>query len=147
MTDGGDFDLDQFKATYFEECNELIADAEDYLTAIKSDPQNVQQDDLHGIFRAVHSIKGGAGAFNFTQLVAFAHVYETLLDSMRDGRVAVTEEASLQLLLANDVLANLITAAQDPSGVVPAITKPKKPATRSLTHFRVVSFPLIFKVW
>lgn len=113
MNTGDSFNLDQFKATYFEECSDLLAAAEDRLSAIQANPYDIDTDDLHAIFRAIHSIKGGAGAFDFTQLVGFAHVYETLLDSMREGLVAVTEEAIAQLFAANDVLANLVQAAQD----------------------------------
>ncbi|WP_420549812.1 chemotaxis protein CheA [Curvivirga sp.] len=113
MSDLGDFNLDQFKATYFEECNELLADAETRLMSLQQNPDSAEPEDLHAIFRAVHSVKGGGGAFNFDQLVHFAHIYEALLDSMREGKVAVTEEVVDLLLSANDVLNNLIQAAQD----------------------------------
>ncbi|MDX1739181.1 MAG: Hpt domain-containing protein, partial [Alphaproteobacteria bacterium] len=113
MSDLGDFNLDQFKATYFEECNELLADAETRLMALQQDPENAELEDLHAIFRAVHSVKGGGGAFNFEQLVHFAHIYEALLDSMREEKIAVTEEVVDLLLSANDILNKLIQAAQE----------------------------------
>ena len=37
------------------------------------------EETINSIFRAVHTIKGGAGAFGFTQLIAFSHIQETLL--------------------------------------------------------------------
>ena len=113
MSDLGDFNLDQFKATYFEECSELLADSETRLMSLQQDTDNADPEDLHAIFRAVHSVKGGGGAFNFEQLVHFAHIYEALLDSMREERVAVTAEVVDLLLSANDVLNNLIQAAQE----------------------------------
>ena len=113
MSDAGDFGLEQFKVTYFEECVELLADAEARLMTVQQNIGNVDVEDLHAIFRAVHSVKGGGGAFNFTQLVNFAHIYETLLDLMREGHVAVTEEVVELMLSATDVLNNLITAAQN----------------------------------
>ena len=42
---------------------------------------------VNAVFRAVHSIKGGAGAFGLDALVHFAHVFETTLDEMRAGRL------------------------------------------------------------
>lgn len=113
MSDLGDFNLDQFKETYFEECNELLADAETRLMSLQQNPEEAELDDLHAIFRAVHSVKGGGGAFNFEQLVHFAHIYEALLDSMREEKVAVTQEAVDILLSANDILNNLIIAARE----------------------------------
>ena len=78
-------DLAEFKQTYFQECEELLADLEGQLTAL----QDGETDDeiLNAAFRAIHSIKGGAGAFGFTQLVSFAHVFETVLDLMREHRL------------------------------------------------------------
>ncbi|WP_120498005.1 chemotaxis protein CheA [Kiloniella sp. EL199] len=108
-----DFDLDQFKATYFEECAELLIDAETRLADLQHNPENVDAEDLNAIFRVVHSVKGGAGAFSFDQLVGFAHIYEALLDRMRQGQIQITEEIVSLLLTANDILTNLIQAAQD----------------------------------
>ncbi|WP_419903928.1 chemotaxis protein CheA [Kiloniella sp.] len=108
-----DFDLDQFKNTFFEECAELLIDAETRLADLHHNPENVDVEDLNAIFRVVHSVKGGAGAFSFDQLVGFAHIYEALLDKMRQGEIGITEELVGLLLAANDVLTNLIQAAQD----------------------------------
>ena len=113
MSDAGDFDLEQFKVTYFEECVELLADAEARLMSVQQNIGNVDVEDLHAIFRAVHSVKGGGGAFNFTQLVHFAHIYETLLDLMREGHVAVTAEVVDLMLTATDMLNSLVNAAQN----------------------------------
>ncbi|MEH6632458.1 MAG: chemotaxis protein CheA [Halopseudomonas aestusnigri] len=108
-----DFDLDQFKNTFFEECAELLIDAETRLADLHHNPENVDVEDLNAIFRVVHSVKGGAGAFSFDQLVGFAHIYEALLDKMRQGEIGITEELVGLLLAANDVLTSLIQAAQD----------------------------------
>ncbi|KKJ75302.1 chemotaxis protein CheA [Kiloniella litopenaei] len=108
-----DFDLDQFKATYFEECAELLIDAETRLADLQHNPESVDAEDLNAIFRVVHSVKGGAGAFSFDQLVGFAHIYEALLDRMRQGEIQITEDIVTLLLSANDILTNLIQAAQN----------------------------------
>ena len=63
-------DLDDFKATYFDECSELLLDLEEQFAAIQSGDRSA--DRLNAVFRAIHSIKGGGGAFGFSELVAFA---------------------------------------------------------------------------
>ncbi len=68
---------------------------------------------VNAVFRAVHSIKGGAGAFSLDDLVRFAHVFETALDHVRAGRLAATPEVLKIKLRAADVLADLVRAARD----------------------------------
>ena len=70
-------------------------------------------DTVNAVFRAVHSVKGGAGAFKFADLVAFAHTFETLMDKIRSGSV-VAEHAVVKVLLrAADKLADLVSASRD----------------------------------
>jgi len=106
-------DLAQFKQTFFEECGELLGDLEIMLMDLQGNPENATTDDLNAIFRAVHSIKGGAGAFGFTQLVTFAHTFETLLDGMREGNVPVTLGCVEELIRATDILCDLVNAAKE----------------------------------
>ncbi len=103
-------DLEDFKSTYFEECAELITELEEQFAIIEAGDRT--PDRLHAVFRAVHSIKGGGGAFGFGALVAFAHAYETLLDKMRDGRVELTDSAVALCVRANDIISDLVTAAR-----------------------------------
>src|SRR5579862_730809 len=102
--------LDKFKNTYFEECAELLDALNSHLTSIEE--ERTDGDTLHAIFRAVHSIKGGAGAFSFNRLVAFAHAFETLLDMVRDGRVAVTPDLIALFHRAADKLSDMVEAAR-----------------------------------
>ncbi|KQT48074.1 chemotaxis protein CheA [Devosia sp. BK] len=103
-------DLDDFKATYFDECSELMNELEEQFAAIESGERDA--DRLNAVFRAIHSIKGGAGAFGFSGLVGFAHAYETLLDYVRDGRVEMTDDVVTLCIRANDIVADFINAAQ-----------------------------------
>lgn len=103
-------ELDAFKATYFEECAELLTELEELFATIEAGDRSAER--LNAIFRAVHSIKGGAGAFGFTGLVAFAHAYETLLDRVRSGRVRLSEPVTALCLRANDILADFVRAAR-----------------------------------
>jgi two-component system chemotaxis sensor kinase CheA len=103
-------DLDDFKATYFDECSELLLDLEEQFAAIEAGDRSA--DRLNAVFRAIHSIKGGAGAFGFTDLVAFAHAYETLLDHVRDGRIELAEIVTALCIRANDLVADFVNAAK-----------------------------------
>ncbi len=103
-------DLDDFKATYFDECNELLSDLEEQFVAIEEGDHST--DRLHAAFRAIHSIKGGAGAFGFTGLVNFAHEFETLLDFMRNDKVEMSDDVVALCIRANDIVADYVEAAR-----------------------------------
>ncbi|WP_199899484.1 Hpt domain-containing protein [Sneathiella glossodoripedis] len=104
-------DYAQFKATYFAECAELLADVETQLSELNEGSGDPEV--LHAIFRAVHSIKAGAGAFKFTQLATFSHEFEALLDRMRDGRIQVTEPGVNLLFRSTDILSAMVEAAEN----------------------------------
>jgi two-component system chemotaxis sensor kinase CheA len=77
---------------------------------------NLQQGDdesINAIFRAAHSIKGGAGTFGFNEVTEFTHLVETLLDEMRDGRREVNQPDIELLLVSVDCLRILIEAIRD----------------------------------
>src|SRR5690606_40734946 len=103
-------DLDDFKVTYFDECSELLTELEEQFAAIEAGERDA--DRLNAVFRAIHSIKGGAGAFGFSALVGFAHAYETLLDYVRDGRVEMSDDVVALCIRANDIVADHVKAAQ-----------------------------------
>ncbi len=102
--------LEQIKQTFFQECAELLADLEAGLLALQAgegDP-----DTINAVFRAVHSVKGGAGAFALEDLVGFAHVFETTLDDLRSGRLQVDATVLQVLLQSADLLTDLVAAAK-----------------------------------
>ncbi|WP_229266649.1 chemotaxis protein CheA [Leptospira sp. severe_002] len=102
--------LDQLKQTFFDECAEAMQNMEAGLTEAREGTGN--DDTINGVFRAVHSVKGGAGIFGFEDLVNFAHVFETVLDALRAGKLAVTPEVIDVLLPAGDVLSDLVTMSR-----------------------------------
>jgi two-component system, chemotaxis family, sensor kinase CheA len=104
-------DLDDFKATYFDECSELLLELEEQFAAIEDGDRS--SDRLNAVFRAIHSIKGGGGAFGFSGLVAFAHAYETLLDHVRDGRIELSEPVARLCIRSNDIVADFVAAAKN----------------------------------
>ncbi|WDR01494.1 Hpt domain-containing protein [Devosia algicola] len=103
-------DLDEFKATYFDECSELLSELEEIFALIEVGDRDSAR--INAAFRAVHSIKGGAGAFGFGALVAFAHGYESLMDQVRDGRVLLSDDVVALCIRANDLLADFVGAAR-----------------------------------
>jgi two-component system, chemotaxis family, sensor kinase CheA len=113
--DWGGSEFAQFRDTYFAECEQMLADLEERLGRLRSEPGN--REELNAVFRAVHSIKAGAGAFNLTRLVRFSHGCEALLDGLREGRIAADERVSRLLVRAADVLAELVEAARQERSV------------------------------
>jgi len=109
MTDGVD-PFEAIKATFFQECDELLADLEGGLLAIESGSDDTET--VNAVFRAVHSIKGGAGAFGLDDLVRFAHVFETLLDEIRAGRKPADDPTVKTLLRAADLLSDHVSCAR-----------------------------------
>jgi len=107
---GGSGEFEQFRQTFFEECSELLADLDAQLGAMKRG--EADREALNAIFRAVHSIKAGAGAFGFRQLVDFAHRFEAVLDLLREGKLAENARLVAILVASSDVLASLVEAAQ-----------------------------------
>nr|WP_301340840.1 chemotaxis protein CheA [Azospirillum brasilense] len=103
--------MSRFKQTYFDESAELLEVAESGL--LRLTPGEVDSDEVNAIFRAVHSIKGGGGAFGFTELVAFAHEFETVMDGVRNNTVPVTTELVDTLIRANDLLGQMLAYARE----------------------------------
>ena len=104
-------DLDQFKQTYITECLELLVEMEERLLGLDLESPDIEQ--VNAIFRCAHSIKGGSGAFGFDYITNFTHVLEALLDSMREGKVAVSREAVDTLLKSADIVTQMVHAARD----------------------------------
>ncbi|WP_426010993.1 chemotaxis protein CheA [Caulobacter sp. DWR2-3-1b2] len=103
-------ELEAIKVTFFQECEELLADLEGGLLTMQDG--NEDSDTVNAVFRAVHSIKGGAGAFGLEPLVRFAHVFETLLDALRSNEIPSSPDLTALLLRASDVLADHVNAAR-----------------------------------
>ena len=98
------------RETFFQECEEQLGELEVGLVAMENgdaDPETV-----NAVFRAVHSIKGGAGAFKLDRLVRFAHTFETTLDLIRSDKLAPSSAVLKTMLRSADVLADLVKAAR-----------------------------------
>ena len=95
-------DMSQFFQVFFDETEELLAEMEKLLLAV--DVSAPDAEDLNAIFRAAHSIKGGAATFGITDLTEVTHVLETLLDRIRKGEMALMAEHVDAFLSAKDIL-------------------------------------------
>lgn len=114
-------DMNEIKEIFFQECEEQLAELESGLLKLNDgdrDPETV-----NAVFRAVHSIKGGAGAFGLDDLVAFAHVFETTLDCVRSNKLEPTQDVLKVMLKSADVLADLTNAARDGGSVEDSRTR------------------------
>lgn len=104
-------DLSQFHQVFFEESFEGLDSMEGGLLDLNPDDFDVET--INTIFRAAHSIKGGAGTFGFQVVADFTHVVETLLDEIRAGSRAL-EASHVDLLLRSvDCLREIMQALQD----------------------------------
>lgn len=77
----GDFDLSQFYQIFFEEAGENLDLMEQML--LNMDLETADDEELNGIFRCAHSVKGGAATFGFTDVAELTHQMESLLDKLR----------------------------------------------------------------
>ena len=85
-------DVTKFHQTFFEESLEGLELMESGLLELEVGADNNEA--INQIFRAAHSIKGGAGTFGFTAVTDFTHLLETLLDRRRSGQAEITQEIS-----------------------------------------------------
>ncbi|PJF11143.1 chemotaxis protein CheA [Pseudorhodobacter sp. MZDSW-24AT] len=102
---------------FFVEADELLSALEEGLRAIQTGAHDT--DTVNAVFRAVHSIKGGAGAFDLKALVGFAHRFETVLDALRAGKLQPEPALLGGLLHASDHLADMISAARQGNATDP----------------------------
>ncbi|NIE66630.1 Hpt domain-containing protein, partial [Burkholderia sp. Ax-1719] len=101
-------DITQFYQTFFDEADELLAQMEQLLLNLnvgQPDPE-----DLAAIFRAAHSIKGGAATFGFTALTETTHVLESLLDRARNNEIVLRTDMVDVFLETKDVLSDQLAA-------------------------------------
>jgi len=101
----------EIKASFFLECEELLEALQDGLQAM--DDAQGDNETINVVFRAVHSIKGGAGAFGLDALVQFAHRFETILDALRSGRLDITSNLLGVFFRCADHLSDLVRACRE----------------------------------
>ncbi len=125
-------ELEQIKTIFFQECDELLADLETGLLALQQGEGDTET--INAVFRAVHSVKGGAGAFGLDPLVRFAHIFETLLDALRAGRLSPEPDLIALMLRASDALADHVQAARSGGAADEATSEALAQELAAATH-------------
>jgi two-component system, chemotaxis family, sensor kinase CheA len=100
----------QFHKVFFEESLEGLDAMETALLALD---EGGDAELVHSIFRAAHSIKGGAATFGFPEMAAFTHEAESLLDQVREGRRAIDKVIVELMLRTVDCLRGMFDRAQN----------------------------------
>jgi two-component system chemotaxis sensor kinase CheA len=112
---GQEIDLNRFNQVFFEECAELLSGMEQILLTLEDGEPDGEQ--LNAIFRAAHSIKGGAGIFEFQDMTVVTHHLESLLDRLRNREIPFTPAMIDLFLEAGDVIAMQLAGHRDGSAV------------------------------
>jgi two-component system, chemotaxis family, sensor kinase CheA len=105
-----DFDLTQFYQIFFEEAGENLDLMEQMLLGLNL--QTADDEELNGIFRCAHSVKGGAATFGFTDVAELTHHMESLLDGLRRHEVEPNSAMVDVLLASADVSRSLLARHQ-----------------------------------
>ncbi|HBE3866142.1 TPA: chemotaxis protein CheA [Escherichia coli] len=111
-------DISDFYQTFFDEADELLADMEQHLLVLQPEAPDAEQ--LNAIFRAAHSIKGGAGTFGFSVLQETTHLMENLLDEARRGEMQLNTDIINLFLETKDIMQEQLDAykqSQEPDAV------------------------------
>nr|WP_233092266.1 chemotaxis protein CheA [Serratia odorifera] len=101
-------DISAFYQTFFDEADELLADMEQHL--LELDPLAPDIEPLNAIFRAAHSIKGGAATFGFAVLQETTHLLENLLDSARRQEMDLSTDIINLFLETKDIMQEQLDA-------------------------------------
>ena len=104
-----DLEMAEIAKVFFQESREGLDAMEAGLLTLGA---TANSESINTIFRAAHSIKGGAATFGFAAVADFTHGVETLLDEMRNGVRPVTAEAVQTLLQACDCLREMVAATE-----------------------------------
>ena len=103
--------MQEIMASFFVECEELHESLVDALQSMADGDNDIET--INVAFRAVHSIKGGAGAFGLDALVDFSHQFETVMDACRSGTLAIDDKLNELFLRCSDMLYDLIRCSRD----------------------------------
>ena len=103
-------DLNEFSEIFFAEADELLSEMEQHLLNI--DVVAPDKEVLDAIFRAAHSLKGGAGTFGFVMLKETTHLLENLLDQARGGEITLNRPLIQLFLKSKDIMQSQLDAYQ-----------------------------------
>ncbi|MEJ1358916.1 MAG: chemotaxis protein CheA, partial [Candidatus Sedimenticola sp. (ex Thyasira tokunagai)] len=103
--------MSQLIQSFVQECNELLEQIESTLLNLEANPND--QEEVNALFRAIHTIKGSAGVFDFDRLSKFAHHMESAMELVRSGERRVDVNLIALLLSCKDHIALLLAQSVD----------------------------------
>ena len=98
--------MDEDLELFYEDASEQLSVMEESLLDISDN--GINDENMGGLFRAMHTIKGTAGMFSFEGLVSFTHIAENLLDEMRTVKSPFNDELLQLFLNVKDLTAILV---------------------------------------
>jgi len=107
----GGVDLSQFHQVFFDEALEHLGGMEALL--LNLDTATADSEELNAIFRAAHSIKGGAATFGFKDITDLTHEMETVFDRVRNNQMALSTDLVNAFLASGDTLKSMLAARRD----------------------------------
>ena len=141
---GADFDLTQFYQIFFEEAGENLDQMEHILLDL--DLTSANDEELNGIFRCAHSIKGGAATFGFSDVAELTHHMESLLDRLRRHEIEPIPEMVDVLLESADASRSLLARHQGGGEGESLVTTDLVRRISELASGRVVAAPVTVPV-
>ena len=99
---------DETLQMYLEESMDHLSDIENDFLTIEEDGANINEDLVNKVYRAAHSIKGGAGFMGLTNIKDLTHEMENILGKIRSREMTPTPEMVNILLNASDALKALM---------------------------------------
>jgi len=120
--------------TFLQECEDLLPEIEECALALSGEGES--EEIVGRLFRAFHTIKGSGAMVGFDHVASFTHHVETLLDGVREGKVAVSPRIAELVLAAADEIKRLLTV--EPGGT-PAPSKTRDALVVELEQFTAVS--------
>jgi two-component system chemotaxis sensor kinase CheA len=144
-------DMKQFHAVFFDESQEHLDEMEHLL--LELDTENPDAEQLNTIFRAAHSVKGGSGIFGFDALGSVTHIMESLLDNVRQGKLAINPQMVDLFLSSVDVLKGILDSYKSNTEIdwpsankicerLEAVTHPKETVADDIEGFGFFTDPV-----
>jgi two-component system chemotaxis sensor kinase CheA len=101
--------IEENRQIFVDEGHELLGKMEATLLALEGDPAGADEESVNALFRAAHTIKGSAGVFGFSNIVAFTHVLESVMERVRSGKLPLDGPLLELALQSGDHLGTLVS--------------------------------------
>lgn len=112
--------MEELLQDFLLEASELLSDVDNKLVELEKTPEDKNL--LNDIFRSFHTIKGGAGFLNITEMVTVCHRTENLFDKLRNSEISLSTELMDVILAATGVVRDMFSALS--RGAMPEVTDP-----------------------